>query len=353
MVQRNVSLVKFIVDCCNLDQFAGRPTRVRKMTDRGREFTVHLKRKAALKGKEEFRLQLVSFEKSIYDIGNPDVIRSELQKLKSLADNAIQGFIDWMNLTVEAEEINEITRQQYELQGSWEKVRATALSRLEFLEVKEEIKSNLSYGTRISSSSSVSKLLKAKRAALEQKIIFADTIKEQEKTLAKLKLQQELSETLAEEAVYQVAFNAGDENNEDESLSQVAPKGFGSIIDSFLYEQKPSASVSYHVTNSSASVTQTSSSVKQSSLLEKQPQVSSSVPSPTLVTQSSSFVTQSSTSVTQYSSFVTQSSTSVTQPSSHVTQSSSPVTQSSSFLTRSSAPISVSVTQTSVLVRGH
>lgn len=343
------------MDCCNLDQFAGRPTRVRKMTDRGREFTVHLKRKAALKGKEEFRLQLVSFEKSIYDIGNPDVIRSELHKLKSLADNAIQGFMDWMNLTVEAEQINEITRQQYELQGSWEKVRATALSRLEFLEVKEEIKSNLSYGTRISSSSSVSKLLglKAKRAALEQKIIFADTIKEQEKTLAKLKLQQELSETLAEEAVYQVALNAGDENNEDESLSQVAPKGFGSIIDSFLYEQKPSASVSYHVTNSSASVTQTSSSVKQSSLLEKQPQVSSSIQSPTRVTQSSSFITQSSTSVTQYSSFVTQSSTSVTQPSSHVTQSSSPVTQSSSFLTRSSAPISVSVTQTSVLVRGH
>ena len=197
------------------------------MTDRGREFTVHLKRKAALKGKEEFRLQLVSFEKSIYDIGNPDFIRSELQKLKSLADNAIQGFIDWMNLTVEAEEINEITRQQYELQSSWEKVRATALSRLEFLEVKEETKSNLSYGSRISSSSSVSKLLglKAKRAALEQKIIFADTIKEQEKTLAKLKLQQELSETLAEEAVYQVALNAGDENNEDESLSQVTPKG--------------------------------------------------------------------------------------------------------------------------------
>ena len=64
------------------------------MTDRGREFTVHLKRKAALKGKEEFRLQLVAFEKSIYDIGNPDFIRSEVQKLKSLADNAMQGFIE-------------------------------------------------------------------------------------------------------------------------------------------------------------------------------------------------------------------------------------------------------------------
>ena len=321
------------------------------MTDRGREFTVHLKRKAALKGKEEFRLHLGSFEKSIYDIGNPDFIRSELQKLKGLADNAIQGFIDWMNLTVEAEEINEITRQQYELQSSWEEVRATALSRLEFLEVKEETKSNLSYGSRISSSSSVSKLLglKAKRAALEQKIIFADTIKEQEKTVAKLKLQQELSETLAEEAVNQVALNAADENNEDESLSQVTPKGFGSIIDNLLYEQKPSASVSSHVTNSSASVMQTSSSVKQSSLLEKQPQVSSSIQSSTRVTQSSSSVTQSSTSVTQPSSFVTLSSTSVTQSLGHVTQSSSPVTQSSSFLTRSSAPVSVSVTQTSAL----
>ena len=278
------------------------------MTDRGREFTVHLKRKAALKGKEEFRLQLVAFEKSIYDIGNPDFIRNEVQKLKSLADNAIQGFIDWMNLTVEAEEINEITRQQYELQSSWEKVRATVLCRLEILEAKEDTKSNLSYGSRISSSSSAAKLLdlKAKRAALEQKIIFADTIKEQEKALAKLKLQQELSETLAEEAVYQVALNAGDENNEHESPSQVTPEGFGNIIDSFLYQQKPSTSVSSHVTNSSATVTQASSSVKQSSSLKE---------------QSSSFVTQSS----------------------------SPVTQSSSFLTRSSAPISVSVTQTSAL----
>ena len=266
------------------------------MTDRGREFKVHLKRKGALKGEEESRLQLVSFEKSIDDTGNPDFIRSELQ-----------GFIDWMNLTVEAEEINEITCQQYELQSSWEKVRATALSRPEFLEVKEETKSNLSYGSRISSSSSVSKLLglKAKRAALEQKIIFADTIKEQEKSLAKLKLQQELSETLAEETVYQVSLNAGDEDNEDEPLLQVAPKGFGSIIDSFLYEQKPSASVSSQVTNSSAGVMQTSSSLKQSSLLEKQLQVSSSIQSPTRVRQSSRFVTQSSTSVTQSSDPVT------------------------------------------------
>ena len=110
---------------------------------------------------------------------------------------------------------------------------------------------------------------------------------------------------------------------------------FGSIIDSFLYKQKPSASVSSHVTNSSASV-------MQSSLLEKQPQVSSSIQSPTRVMQSSSFITQSSTSVTQSSGFVTQSSTSVTQPSSFVTQSSTSVTQSLGHVTQSSSPITQS-----------
>ena len=108
-----------------------------------------------------------------------------------------------MNLTAETGEINEITGEQNELQSSWEKVRATALRSLEFLEFKDETKSNLSYGSRKSGGSNKSSLssrialldLKAKRAASEQKIIFSDTIKEQEKAFAKLKLQQELSET--------------------------------------------------------------------------------------------------------------------------------------------------------------
>ena len=109
------------------------------------------------------------------------------------------------------------------------------------MEVKDETKSDLSQGTQISSSSSVSKLLalKAQRAPLEQKIIFADTTKEQEKTHGKLKHKQALSETLTREAVYQVALNVRDENNKDESLSQVVPKGLGRIMHSFLYAQKP------------------------------------------------------------------------------------------------------------------
>ena len=332
------------------------------MTEKGREFTVQLKRKAALKGKEEFRLQLVSFEKSIPDIWNPEVIRSELQKLKRQADNAIQGFIDWMNLTAETREINYITSEQYKLQSSWEEVRATALSRLEFLEIKDETKSNLSYGSRKSRGSNKSSLsskialldLKAKRAALEQKIIFSDTIKEQEKALAKLKLQQELSETLAEEAVYQLALNTEDEDNQGELAHlQVVPTGFGNIVDSF--EQKLSASIPSHVTNSPAHDTQPPGSVTQSPTSVTQSS-GSVTQSPTSVTQSPGSVTQSPTSVTQSPGSVTQSPASVTQSLGSVTQCSTSVTQSSGSVTQfpksviqSSTPISISVTQTSAL----
>ena len=63
--------------------------------------------------------------------------------------------------------------------------------------------------------------------------------KEQEKTHGKLKHKQALSETLTREAVYQVALNVRDENNKDESLSQVVPNGLGRIMHSFLYAQKP------------------------------------------------------------------------------------------------------------------
>ena len=43
--------------------------------------------------------------------------------------------------------------------------------------------------------------IKARRAALKQKLKYSDEIEEQQKILNKLKLQQELSETLAEEAI--------------------------------------------------------------------------------------------------------------------------------------------------------
>ena len=48
--------------------------------------------------------------------------------------------------------------------------------------------------------------VKAKRGALEQKLRFSHKIEEQEKILNKLRLQQQLSETLAEEVGYEGAL---------------------------------------------------------------------------------------------------------------------------------------------------
>ena len=50
--------------------------------------------------------------------------------------------------------------------------------------------------------------VKARRATLEQTLKFSDEIEEQQMVLNKLKLQQELSETLAEEAVYEEALKS-------------------------------------------------------------------------------------------------------------------------------------------------
>ena len=201
----------------NLDQSSVRPTRLRKMTEKGREFTLEVWKKAALDYKKEFRRKLLVVEKLITESSDREVLQSELQALKNSADKTIQEFVNWLNLAKEPEEINEITNEQHEVQNSWEKIFADASYRLERLELKEEIRSNSSQGSRKSkfsrlssksSSSSKSALLgiKARRAVLEQKLFFSDTIKEQEKTLAKLKLQQELSETMAEEAVYAEAL---------------------------------------------------------------------------------------------------------------------------------------------------
>ena len=117
------------------------------------------------------------------------------------------------------------------------KVRAEASHHLERLKLKEERRSNSSRGSRKSkfsrlssksSSSSKSALfgIKAKRAVLEQKLFFSDTIKEQEETLVKLKLQQELSETMAEEAVYAEELTA---ECKDDSLPR-SHTGFVSIV---------------------------------------------------------------------------------------------------------------------------
>ena len=121
--------------------------------------------------------------------------------------------MDCLNLTTETDEIISITSEQQHLLVKWERIRSKALHRLGCLESRSETKSNTSNGPcrsvsswRSSKSHSSCKdaLLGvvAKRAVLQQRLSYADLIEDQEKLLAKSKIEQELSETLAEEAIH-------------------------------------------------------------------------------------------------------------------------------------------------------
>lgn len=349
-----------------------RPTRLQKMSEKGHEFTLEVRKKAALDSKKEFRRKLLVVEKLITESTEREALQSELQTLKNSADETIQEFVTWLNLAKEPDEINEITNEQHEVQSSWEIIHATASHRLEHLELKEEIKSNslrgchkskLSRLSSKSSSSSKSALLgiKAKRAVLEQKLFFSNTIKEQEKTLTKLMLQQELSEIMAKEAVYTEALTA---ESEDESSAR-SLTGFVSIVDSFLYDQEticfdnepPLSTVSVPVTQASVSVpvTQPLVSVPVTQALVSVPVTQASVSVPVMqasvpvpVTQASVSVpvmqasvpvsvTQPSVPVKQLSCYEAQASTPTSVFSNPVLQLSVPLTQSSVTVTQSSA----------------
>jgi len=164
---------------------------------------------------------------------------------------------------------------------------------------------------------------------LEQRLRFSDSVKDQEKALAKLKIQQELSETLAEEAVYRVAINEEYQESEGESVHNY-PTGFGNITDTSLHDQE-----SYFPTQ--PFVTQCLSNVSQSSVPVTQPLVpetQSLVP----VVQPSVPVTQPP-SITQFADPVTQASVSVPYPFSSGLQLSTTVSQSSPLDVHTSAPV--------------
>ena len=317
------------------------------MTEKGRQFTLESRRKAALDGKRKFNRKLLLFEKLVSESRSRDAIKSEWQALKVLVENISQEFVDCLNYATDTEDISTITSEQQDLHVSWERIRFKALHRLDYLDSRDETKSNSSRGSRRSnfsqrsakSNSSCKDALlgaTAKRAVLEQRLRFSDSVKDQEKALAKLKIQQELSETLAEEAVYRVAFNEEYQESEGESVHNL-PTGFGNIIDTFLHDQE-----SYFPTQ--PSVTQSLNNVSQSSVPVTQPLVPVVQPS-VPVTQPLVPVTQSSVSVTQPLVPVTQSSVPVTQPLVPVAQPSVPVTQPPS-ITQFADP----VTQASVSI---
>ena len=314
------------------------------MTEKGRQFTLESRRKAALDGKRKFNRKLLLFENLLSESRSRDAIKSELQTLKVLAENTSQEFVDCLNLTTETEDISAITSEQQDLQVSWERIRSKALHRLDYLDSRDETKSNSSHGSRRSNFSQRSAKSNtsckdallgatAKRAVLEQRLRFSDSVKDQEKALAKLKIQQELSETLAKEAVYRVAFNEDYQESEGESVHNL-PTGFASNIDTFLHDQESYFPAQSSVTQSLKNVTQSSVPLKESSVSVTQPLVPVIQPSVPLkqssasVTQSLVPVTQSSVPVTQLLLPAAQPSVPVTQPPS-ITRFTDPVTQAS------------------------
>ena len=137
---------------------------------------------------------------------------------------------------------------------SFEGARQAAREKLRILQDEEEavsVKSSSSHASRRSyrsrtstdSAASTKETLinvKAKRAALEQRIKYNDAIQEQQSKLNKLKLQQALSETIAEENVYEEAVL--DESPREENL----PCDKDDVMERFLKSQPVISTASPH-----------------------------------------------------------------------------------------------------------
>ena len=96
---------------------------------------------------------------------------------------------------------------------------------------RHSIKSSNSGSSRSSRESFLT--VKAKRAALEEKMKFTDKIEEQQRILNKLKMQQELNEFLAAEAVYEEALKE-EKPPGNEEMALELPKETENMIDRFL-----------------------------------------------------------------------------------------------------------------------
>ena len=166
------------------------------MTEKGRQFTLESRRRAALDGKRKFNRKLLLLR-------SRDAIKGELQALKVLVENTLQEFVDCLNLATNTEEISTITSEKQDLHVSWERIRSKALHRLDYLDLRDETKSNSLSGSRPSnfsqrsakSNSSCKDALlgaTAKRAMLKQRLRFSDWVKDQEKATASQRFNKNL-----------------------------------------------------------------------------------------------------------------------------------------------------------------
>ena len=135
-------------------------------------------------------------------------------------DKVQRSFDEWIELSVDTSESQRASNKQSYKYDTWKIIHATAVQEIKRLE--EDVKSiysRRSPRSRTSTKSGSSRssyretllACRAKRAALQEKLKFSSVIAEQENKLEQLKIQKELVEIAAQEAVYKTAL---DEENE-------------------------------------------------------------------------------------------------------------------------------------------
>ena len=201
-------------------------TRFRTMTKKGFEFRSAVKEKSARTAFKIFHTNVTAFHAFLAITKEPDQIERKVKDLIALAEKTELELISWLELvknTPQAELASELLSN---MTNSMKGAQSATLNKVLTLDKEKDeaisVRSGASRKSRKSNKSKMSSAsgssrrssketlidVKARRAALEQKLKFSDEIEEQQKILNKLKLKQELSETLAEEAVYEEALKS-------------------------------------------------------------------------------------------------------------------------------------------------
>ncbi|XP_032225977.2 uncharacterized protein LOC116608996 [Nematostella vectensis] len=189
--------------------------RSRTMAEKGLEYAKELKAKTAKAATDHFRQVTSDFLAHLSSSNNKDQILKELSHCNALAESATTKLNDFYDLIKETPDSQEVADSQLDIHQSINEAKKIAhekITTLEYQADKMSVISSASHSSRKSSKSPKSARdtlidVRAKRAALEEKIKFNNSILEQEQKLANLKLQQELNATKAEEAVYKEAIS--------------------------------------------------------------------------------------------------------------------------------------------------
>ena len=224
-------------------------TRSRTMTEKGFQFRCELKEKSAKAAHKSFHANVTAFHAFLAGTKDRNQIDRKLKDIIALAEKTEIELNIWLDLVKHTPRSELIVELLSSIKDSIQAVQTAAFNRVlaldkdETLSVSASMRSKSSRTSRhsIKSSNSGSSrssresflTVKAKRAALEEKMKFTDKIEEQQRILNKLKMQQELNEFLAAEAVYEEALKE-EKPPGNEEMDLELPKETEDMIDRFL-----------------------------------------------------------------------------------------------------------------------